>query len=154
VLDAWRKSGCFENFQRDLGYRLALVSAKLPNEVSIDEDMVTEIKITNRGYAPLYNHKTTSLVLKNISNGELHQFILPVDMRTCKPNSELTINNQVKVTGVPPGDYRVYLKLADKSETLKNRKEFSVRLANKKVWEEVTGMNDLLHHIKINAKKQ
>lgn len=154
VLDSWRKSGCFENFQRDLGYRLALVSAKLPNEVRVDEDMVTEIKITNKGYAPLYNYKTTSLVLKNISNGELHQFILPVDMRTCKPNSELTINNQVKVTGVPPGDYRVYLKLADKSETLKNRKEFSVRLANKNVWEEVTGMNDLLHHIKVNAKKQ
>jgi hypothetical protein len=153
VLDAWRKSGCFENFQRDLGYRLALINAKLPKEANVGTDLLPEIKITNIGYAPLYNYKTTSLVLKNISSGELYTFNLPVDMRTCKPGKELTINNSVKLTGVPAGDYKLFLKLADKSETLKNRKEFSVRLANKNVWVEETGMNDLLHQLKVIAKK-
>jgi hypothetical protein len=153
VLDAWRNSGCFENFQRDLGYRLALVSAKLPKEVSSNGDLLPEIKITNKGYAPLYNYKTTSLVLKNIKTGELYQFILPIDMRTCKPNGELTITNSIKLTGVPQGDYKVYLKLADQSESLKDRKEFSIRLANKDVWDEETGMNDLLHQLKVTAKK-
>jgi len=153
VLDAWRTSGCFENIQRDLGYRLELVSAKLPKEVSSNGDLLPEIKITNKGYAPLYNYKTTSLVLKNMTSGELYHFSIPVDMRACKPGKELTINSSVKLNGVPVGDYKLYLKLADKSETLKNRKEFSVRLANKNVWEEQTGMNDLLHQLKVTAKK-
>lgn len=153
VLDAWRKSGCFENFQRNLGYRLALVSSKFPKEVSIGSDLMPEIKIINNGYAPVYNYKTTSLVLRNITSGELFQFILPVDMRTCKPGKEITINNSVKLTGVPAGDYKLYLKLADKSETLKNRKEYSVRLANKNVWEAETGMNDLLVQLKVTTKK-
>lgn len=153
VIAAWRNSGCFDEFQRNLGYRLVLVSAKLPKEVTTDGDLIPEIKITNKGYAPLYNYKTASLVLKNITTSELYQFDLPIDMRTCKPNGVLTISNSIKLTGIPPADYMLYLKLADKSETLKNRKEFSVRLANTNVWDEQTGMNDLLHQIKVSPKK-
>jgi len=125
----------------------------LPNEVSTGGDLLPEIKITNKGYAPLYNYKTTSLVLKNKSTGEFYQFDLPIDMRTCKPNGLLTINNSIKLTGVPKGDYNLYLKLADKSETLKNRIEYSVRLANTNVWDEQTGLNDLLHQLKVVSKK-
>ncbi len=153
VINAWKNSGCFEEFQRNLGYRLVLVSASLPKEVSTGGDFLPEIKITNKGYAPLYNYKTTSLVLKNIATGEFYQFDLPVDIRTCKPNGILTINNSIKLTNIPQGDYKVYLKLADQSETLKNRKEFSVRLANTNVWDEETGLNDLLHQLKVTAKK-
>ena len=153
VIAAWKNSGCFEEFQRNLGYRLVLVSSILPKEVGTDSDLLPEIKITNKGYAPLYNFKTTSLVLKNITTDEYYQFDLPIDMRTCKPNGILTINNSIKLTGVPQGDYKVYLKLADKSESLKNRKEFSVRFANTNVWDEQTGLNDLLHQLKVISKK-
>lgn len=153
VLNVWRNSGCFEDFQRNLGYRLALVSSKLPKEIKTGSDFLTEIKITNTGYAPFYNYKTTSLVLKNVSSSELYSFTLPIDMRTCKPNGEVTINSSVKLTGIPAGDYKLYLKLADQSETLKNRTEFSVRFANKDVWDEQTGMNDLLHQLKITVNK-
>jgi len=149
VLDAWRTSGCFDEFQQNLGYKLALVSAKLPDEVHTDSNLLPEIKITNKGYAPLYNYKTTSLVLQNTISGGLYQFDLAVDMRTCKPGSEITLNIPIQLRGVPAGDYKLYLKLADKSETLKNRKEFSVRLANKNVWDAETGMNDLQHQLKV-----
>lgn len=153
VIDAWRKSGCFEAFQRNLGYRLALVSAKLPDVVSTDGELLPEIIIINNGFAPLYNYKTASLVLKNIISGVYYQFNLLIDIRTCKPGKVLTIKNSVKLTGVPAGDYQVYLKLADLAETLKNRKEFSVRLANTNVWDEQTGWNDMLHQLKVIAKK-
>lgn len=153
VLDAWRSSGCFEEFQRYLGYRLALVSAQLPDEASTDGDMLPEITLTNTGFAPLYNYKTTSLVLKNIATGLYYQFDLPIDIRTCKPGEVLIINNSIKLTGVPQGDYKVYLKLADQAERLKNRKEFSIRLANTNVWDEKSGMNDLLHQLKVIANK-
>jgi hypothetical protein len=153
VLDAWRNSGCFESFQRNLGYRLALTNAVLPKEVSSGGDFLTEIKISNTGFAPIYNYKNASLVLKKTGSGELYHFNLPVDMRTCKPNTEVVINSTVKLSGVPAGDYKLYLKLADQSETLKNRNEFSVRFANKGVWDEQTGMNDLQHQLKVTAKE-
>jgi hypothetical protein len=153
VLAEWRNSGCFEEFQRNLGYRLVLVSAKLPKEVMAGSDLIPEIKITNKGYAPLYNFKTTSLMLKNISTGEYYQLDIPIDMRTCKPNVVLTITNSIKLTDIPQGDYKLYLKLADKSETLKNRIEFSVRFANTNVWDEETGLNDLHHQLKVTSNK-
>lgn len=152
VLDAWRKSGCFDEFQQNLGYRLALSVAKLPDEVNTDSNLVPEIKISNKGYAPLYNYKTTSLVLKNITSNEFYQFDLPIDMRSCKPGGEITINNPVKLSGVPAGVYKLYLKLADKTESLKNRKEFAIRLANKNVWDSETGLNDLQHQLKVSSK--
>jgi hypothetical protein len=153
VIAGWRNSGCFDEFQRNLGYRLVLMSALLPKEVATDGELIPEIKITNKGYAPLYNYKTTSLVLKNITTGEYYQFDLPIDMRTCKPNGLLTITNSIKLTGVPQGDYKLYLKLADKSESLKNRIEYSVRFANTNVWDDQTGLNDLLHQLKVISKK-
>src|SRR5690606_39224329 len=57
TVDAWKTSGCFDEFQRNLGYRLALVSARLPETLGAGEDLALEIDITNKGYAPVYNEK-------------------------------------------------------------------------------------------------
>jgi hypothetical protein len=150
TLDAWRSSGCFDEFQRDLGYRLALISASLPNQLGKDQDFRIHMKITNKGYAPLYNYKTTSLVLKNITSGEFHEFQLPVDLRECKPFGNFNLEDTVKLTGIPQGSYDLFLKISDRAEGLKNRSEYSVRLANANIWtEENGGMNDLKYQLKI-----
>ncbi|HPT14903.1 MAG TPA: DUF4874 domain-containing protein, partial [Bacteroidales bacterium] len=65
VLDAWRNSGCFEEFQRNMGYRLVLQTAKFPATAKTGSDLTIEIKLTNKGYAPVYNEKKSSLVLIN-----------------------------------------------------------------------------------------
>jgi hypothetical protein len=62
----------------------------------------------------------------------------------------LTIDQTVKTTGIPKGSYDLYLKISDNSESLKNRSEYSVRLANMNTWDEAGGMNNLKHEIKIN----
>jgi len=152
VLDAWRKSGCFGEFQRNLGYRLVLVSAKFPKQVVADQDYKVEIILTNRGYAPLYNYKITSLVFKNKTSGNIYPIELPVDLRKCKPNGLFTISNSVKLTGIPQGEYDLYISITDRSENLKNRMEYKVRLANTNTWDEVSGMNSLMHQVKITAK--
>ncbi len=152
TLDVWRNSGCFEDFQRSLGYRLLLVSAKLPNQVVADQDYKLDITLTNRGFAPLYNSKITSLIFKNIVSGTSYSVELPVEIRACKPYGLLAITQNVKTTGIPTGDYELYLKITDSAEKLKNRIEYSVRLANTTTWDETSGMNKLNHQVKITAQ--
>lgn len=149
TIDAWKSSGCFPEFQRDLGYRLSLVSARLPQEINQDGDITFSIKITNKGYAPLYNNKTSSLVLRGEGSDELHEFELPVDIRDLKPNGTLTIDDTVQITGIPEGIYNLYLKISDQAENLKDRSEYSVRLANPDVWIDDVGMNSLKHKLNI-----
>ena len=150
TINAWKAAGCFEELQRNLGYRLALETAKFPDQVSVNQDLMVNIKIINKGYAPLYNHKTTTLALKNKTSGEIHQIELPVDLRECKPLAEFKIDKMIKTTGIPKGVYDLYLKIADNSSGLKDRSEYSVRLANSNVWVvENGGMNNLKHQLKI-----
>ncbi|HEY9489826.1 MAG TPA: DUF4832 domain-containing protein, partial [Chryseosolibacter sp.] len=152
TVDAWKSSGCFDEFQRNLGYRLVLVSANLPEKATEGENVALNIKITNKGYAPLYNAKITSLVLKNIDSNEVHQFDLPVDIRDCKPNGILTIDSAVKLEGISEGNYKLYLKISDQDERLKSRPEYSVRLANTDTWIPEEGINSLKHELEIVTK--
>jgi len=153
VLQAWRNSGCFEEFQRNLGYRLTLMSARLPKEVVSGSDWLPTLKITNKGYAPVYNYKIVNLLLQNSSTAETFSFQVPVDIRSCKPNGVLTIENPIKLNGVPAGIYNTFLQITDQSEGLKNRKEFAIRLANKNVWNDEHGWNDLQHQLKVISGK-
>ena len=152
TIDAWKSSGCFDEFQRNLGYRLVLVSATLPERIAVGEDLDLNIEITNKGYAPLYNEKITSLVLKSVDANDVHEFDLPVDVRECKPNGILAIDAAVKLEGLSEGAYQLYLKISDRAEQLRSRVEYSVRLANKDMWVPEEGMNDLKHELEIVTK--
>jgi hypothetical protein len=150
TINAWKASGCFDELQRDLGYRLSLQSANLPAQLGMNKDLNLSIKIANKGYAPLYLYKISSLVLKNTSSGKMHEIRIPVDLRDCKPSSELLISSKLKTTGIPKGNYDLYLKITDKDEKLKNRIEYSIRLANNGVWDEENGLNNLKHQLRIS----
>jgi hypothetical protein len=135
-----------------MGYRLVLVNAKFPKQGVTDQDFKLEISLTNKGYAPLYNYKTTSLILMNSSSKELYPLALATDLRKCKPNGLLTISESISLTGIPPGDYDLYLKISDRAENLKDRMAYSVRLANTDTWNADKGINNLLHKVTIQAK--
>lgn len=150
TINSWRDAGCFNEFQRDLGYRLALVNANFPDQIGNDLGMPVSINMMNKGYAPLYNYKTTGLVFKDATSGECYQIDLDVDLRHCKPLASFVIEDTVNINTIPPGKYNLFLKIADRSESLKNRYEYSVRLANVDTWtEENGGMNNLNHQVEI-----
>jgi len=52
---------------------------------------------------------------------------------------------------MPNGAYELYLNLPDPEESLYSNPAYSVRLANKDVWEAATGYNSLLHQVKISS---
>jgi hypothetical protein len=154
TLSAWRTSGCFDEFVRNLGYRISLVNAVLPSTASLNGNLKVDINITNTGYAPLYNKKNSSIILKNKTTGTYYEAPLTYDIRSCKPATTVApnanIGESVSLNGIPAGDYALYIRIADQATALKNRAEFAVRLANTGTW--VTdngGMNDLKSSLKI-----
>src|SRR5690606_31814900 len=62
TINAWKSSGCFDEFQRNLGYRLALHSSDIVTEATVNSNLEVNINIVNRGFAPLYNKKISYLV--------------------------------------------------------------------------------------------
>ena len=149
TINAWKASGCFEEFQRNLGYRFSMVSSSLPAEASGSLKM--NLQIVNSGFAPLYNRKTTSLILKNKVTGAFYAAPLAYDIRECKPSATVTLDETVSLTGIPAGDYSLFLRVADQAQSLKDRSEYAVRFANTGTWiTENGGMNDLKSSLKIN----
>ena len=150
TIAAWRASGCFDEFQTNLGYRLALVNGKFPDQAVINTSISINITVTNKGYAPLYNKKNSYLIFKNKTTGQFYEAPLTVDLRTCKPTATIAIQEVISLSGIPAGDYDLYLRIADRAANLKPRIEYAVRLANTDVWvEENGGMNKLMHTVKI-----
>ena len=150
TINAWKTSGCFDEFHTYLGYRLALVSAKFPKEATANASIPVQINITNKGYAPLYNKKLTYLVFKNNTSGQYYNVNLTADLRDCKPLATLAVSETLNVSGIPAGNYDLYLRIADNAASLKTRIEYAVRLANTAVWvEENGGMNNLKHQLTI-----
>jgi len=151
TINAWKSSGCYDEFHKNLGYRLALVNAKFPETATVNGSIEPEIKIINNGYAPLYHKKNVSLVLKNKTSGTYYEKALATDLRLCKPTVTKSIGQPINLSGIPAGEYGVYLRIADNAASLQARIEYAVQLANKEVWvTENGGMNNLKQTIKIN----
>lgn len=152
VIDAWKTSGCFDEFQHYLGYRLYLVSSTFPKQAVVDQNFKVEITLSNKGYAPLYNYKASSIVFVDKTSDNSYPIELPVDLRKVKPDSVFIISNSINLAGIPKGDYDLYLDISDRSENLKNIVDYKVRLANLGTWVQATGMNNLKAVVKITDK--
>lgn len=151
TINAWKASGCYDEFQRTLGYRLALVNAKFPATAAAGAGITPTINITNKGFAPLYHKKDLYLVLKNKTSGTYYEKPLAADLRLCKPEQIQSIGESVSLSGIPAGEYELYLRIADKAASLKTRIEYAVQLANTNMWvTENGGMNNLKQTIIIN----
>ncbi|MES2847988.1 MAG: DUF4832 domain-containing protein [Bacteroidota bacterium] len=151
TVNAWRASGCFDEFQRNLGYRLALVNAKFPETAAVNGSITPTINIINKGYAPLYHKKDAYLVLKNKTSGTYYEKVLAADLRLCKPEVKQSIGEAINLAGIPAGEYDLYLRIADKAVNLKTKIEYAIQLANTNVWvTENGGMNNLKQVLKIN----
>jgi len=84
-----------------------------------------------------------------VNPGDFYKVKLKVEARVWKPLVENAIEAEVGIPQeMPNGEYELYLNLADPEETLYANPAYSVRLANKDVWEASTGYN------KLNVKVQ
>jgi len=147
VLDGWRNANCFEDFQRRLGYRLALKSAELKEEAT--DTFVLKLKVDNLGFAPVYNKKDAFLVLRSKTDASITRKALALDVRKIVPKNTFDLQENINVSDVPPGEYELFLELADAHGSLAARPEYKIQLANANVWESETGFNNVNHTLTI-----
>lgn len=151
VTGRWRESGIFDTLNVHMGYRYNLLDAQLSDSAAPSGKMNVTIRVRNDGYAPIYNERPVYLVLKN-SSGLSRSLRLQSDPRRWLPNGVISaINEQVDIPNdLPEGSYHLYLHLPDKYEAIASDPRYAVRLANEGVWDEQTGMNDLMTQVVIS----
>lgn len=143
VLQEWRNNNCFTDFERKLGYRLALASSSIKKEVALNGTLEFNALINNSGFAPVYNSKNAFLILRAASGGTVYKKKLNFDVRKVVPRVTYDLKESVALSGIPAGTYELLLKIEDNASKLADRPDYSVRLANTGVWEASTGFNKL-----------
>jgi len=157
----WKKYGCWDEIARNLGYRFRLVQAQIPLKVKAGGLFSMSFVIQNDGWAAPHNPRGLEIVLRNKKTGKLHNLTITDgksipkdhanDPRYWQGGENVTINFSATLPpDVQRGDYDVLLNLYD--PLLYGRPEYSMRLANKDIWEEETGFNILLNGLKITTK--
>lgn len=152
----WRAKPWYAGLTRDLGYRLAVTKATFSNIVS-GENLTITLDLTNSGYTAPFNERNFEIILRNQSSGK--KYITDVtksDGHKTDPRYWQPGNHTVKISVPVPsnlekGDYDIILNLPDPAPALHNRPEYSIRLANKNMWEPATGYNLLCGNIITNV---
>lgn len=152
VLKDWQNQGCMNEIQQRLGYRFRLISSAIPKSVKPGGTFEMSFKVANDGWASPYNFHLLEVVLRNSQTGQ--EYYLPVqeDIRQWMPGEtrEVSISAGIAST-VPAGEYQIFLNLPDPSSSLYFRPEYSIRLANKDVWEQSKGYNSLQQNVTVGS---
>jgi hypothetical protein len=144
----WRNGGCYDNIAKRLGYRFFLTQATLPRAVNPGNTLSVSMTMTNEGFARPYNPRGLELVLRNRSTNQVTRLAVNPgqDVRSFLPDpaqTETLTLNAALPAGLATGNYDLFLNLPDSSASLKDRADYSVRLANSNMWESSTGYNRL-----------
>ena len=143
VNNDWQTGGCMMSIRKNLGYRLVLQQLEHSKEVTVSGNLSVTLVINNTGYSAPFNERPVKLVLRNKSNGVLHELSLATDVRKWYSGTtklETTITLPASVTS---GTYELLLALPDKYASIAAKPEYAIRLANEGMWEPATGFNKL-----------
>jgi len=145
VNNDWDSLGCMKSIKQKLGYRLILRNATFPRKIKTKKPFKILLQIENVGYASPFNPRPVQLILRNKQT----QQIITLDFKTWIQKwftGSITLQQQFVLPGAgTKGEYELLLNLPDGYISLQNNPAYSIRLANKDVWEAVTGLNRLNH---------
>lgn len=144
VLNYWQKNGCYNEIKRRLGYRLFLTDCYFTPDPVPGEDFRVVMTIENEGFASIMNPRDVELVLKNDSGKTVKSYPVDSDPRFWMPGTTTVVDQTIVLPSGLSGDYTLSLNLPDPAVTLRDNPLFSIRLANKNVWDEKSGMNTIL----------
>ena len=141
TLQIWKDQGCWDEITQRLGYRYRLETSRLPQQVLAGATLTGDVTIANDGYATLFNPRPVYLVLNGPTRVE---FQLDADPRRWAAGENTTLALAEQLPGcLPTGTYTIALWLPDASDSLRNRPDYAVRMANEGVWNETSGYNVL-----------
>ncbi|NLV35156.1 MAG: DUF4832 domain-containing protein [Clostridiaceae bacterium] len=138
----------YQRLLRKTGYRLRLVNATFSNFANPSEVFDFSAVIDNDGYAGPINSRPVYLVFDN-GNIRRNVQLNGVEVRSWLGGDNYAgpYNIEAKDIQVPadlaPGNYTLALWLPDSTKSLQSRPEYSIRLANKYMWDAQKGYNKL-----------
>jgi len=138
-----------ETIRRSLGYRLVLKEAFLPPTIRPGGTLNLNIRLSNDGFAAMYNPRPLYIVL--LGEGTRYAIqVTDVDPRRWAPGQEHNIAVNLNLpANIPSGTYQVGLWLPDASSSLRNSPAYAVRFANTDVWDAATGINILTTNLQV-----
>lgn len=146
VLSSWAKDGSYGIIQRRLGYRFVLDKAYPTQVPKAGEKFAVVLTLYNKGFATPINPRNVELVFVSVDNPTQKYVYLQnnIDPRFWAVGDTTITTLYALLDNGMNGEYRVYLNLPDPCATLHDNPAYSIRLANKEMWNENTGYNYLL----------
>jgi hypothetical protein len=153
ILNQWRNEGCFPEIERNLGYRLRLVSSSIQDRVKPGGRFQMSFTVTNDGYSSLINPRHAYILLINRATGQQrHLSLSSENIRAWHPGVNRTVSIDVGIpTNMALGEYDVRLLLPDINSALHSRPEYAVRLANQNTWLPANGHNSMLRTLIVDS---
>ena len=134
-----------DEIKRRLGYRLVLDKAYPTQDPKAGEHYAVVLTLRNVGFAAPVNKRNVELVLVSQANAaEKYVFLQSnIDPRFWFAGDTITTTLHAQLPATMSGNYKVYVNLPDPYLTLHDKPEYSIRFANKDMWNEQTGYNYL-----------
>jgi hypothetical protein len=143
VLAGWKNEGCFDEIDKRLGYRLALVNATLPNKIFSGGSNFIKLKIHNSGFSRPWYYRTPyiRLIKNDVVVAEIP--IKDFDLRDIEANETKTISINFDIPENITGTVDIALWLPDENPNNRTNSRYSIRLANENIWHTSLGHNIL-----------
>lgn len=143
VTNTWRQDGTMNIILRRLGYRFVLDKVIHTAKPKAGQKFEVYCVLRNIGFAAPVNPRDVELVLVSANDAKkIHVYSQTENPRFWLPGEHrFTLDGTLD--GVSAGEYKLYLNLPDPCVTLHNDPHYSIRLANKDMWDEETGYNYL-----------
>lgn len=154
VNNDWQTGGCMEEIKRKLGYRLVMKNGTYPSMQAAGTTLNFTLTIENIGFAAPFNYRELFLIIRPTGGGTATK--LPIS--GTNSDTRFWHTGMINLAGtvqlpsnMPQGNYDLLLHIADTSNgnSVRNRPEYSIRLANNNTWESSTGYNNLNHTLSI-----
>lgn len=144
VTQVWKEGECNDDYVSRIGYRFALDSAAFRGDFKAGGRFKIQFSITNHGFASLINPRKMEFVFENASDpAEKYVFVSDKDIRRWMGGKQYLHEEVFTLPeGIKAGQkYNIYLAFPDIAESLHDDPRFSIRLANKGVWDSQQGYN-------------
>lgn len=149
VLQKWEREEFMPEIMKKLGYRFILKNGQFTKAPKAGSDMHIQLDIANEGWAAPFNPRDVELIFIKKKGGNKYMVKLPDDPRLWLSNTTHKVTAEIALPAdMSAGEYEIFLNLPDPRPTLHNKAEYSIQLANEKVWKKKQGYN-LLHTVEI-----
>lgn len=144
IVDYWKNNGCNKDLSTRIGYRFVFNGSSFFGKFTAGGDFLMKMCLTNYGFASLINERKLEFILRNDNDWtEKYVYVSKKDPRDWKGCRHYEYDETLVLPeGLKKGEsYTLFINLPDIDPKLHDNPDFSVRFANKGVWDEAFGYN-------------